>query len=77
MYVGIVRSRRKNYADSTKSPFMCMEDENALNKVMIIESRKQKNEKVLPPAKKSDLLSMLKSMPLFDRDCYKSIGIKA
>ena len=43
-----------------------MEDENALNKVIIFESRKQKNDKVLAPAKKSDLVSILKYMPLLD-----------
>lgn len=37
-----------------------MKDENARDKVMIIESRKQKKDKVLPLAKKSDLVSMLK-----------------
>lgn len=31
--VVIVRTRRKNYADSTKSTILCMKDENALNKV--------------------------------------------
>ena len=72
----IVNSRRKNYADSIKGSILCMEDENALNKVMIIESRKQKKDKVLPPAKKSNLVSVLKYMPLLDRDYYKSIGTK-
>ena len=37
-----------------------MKDENALNKVMITESRKQKKDKVLPLAKKGDVVSMLK-----------------
>ena len=31
--VGIVRKKKKNYADSTKSTILCMKDENALNKV--------------------------------------------
>ena len=57
--VGIVRSKQKNYADSSKSPILCMKDENTLNKVMIIESRNQEKDKFLPLAKKSDLVSML------------------
>ena len=74
--VEIVTPRRKNYANFRKSSILCMEDENALNKVIIIESRKQKNDKVLPSAKKRDLVSMLKYMPLLDRDSYKLMGLK-
>ena len=43
-----------------------MEVENALNKVMTIDSRKQKNDKVLPSEKESDLVLMLKYMHLLD-----------
>lgn len=50
--VRIERSRRKNYAHSTRSPILCMEDENVLNKVMIIDYRTPKNDKVLLSDKK-------------------------
>ena len=41
----------------------------------IVDPRKRTRDKELSKEKKADLVSMLKYMPLADRDYYKSIGI--
>ena len=43
--------------------------------IIIIQSQKQRFEKELAAAKKEDLTSMIKYMPLLDRQYYKSIGL--
>ena len=49
-------------------------NEREYKKPNIILSRKQKNTKELNEKKEIDLISMLKYMPLIDRECYKTVG---
>ena len=49
-------------------------NEREYKKPNIILSRKQKNTKELNEKKEIDLISMLKYMPLIDREYYKTVG---
>ena len=50
--------------------------ETIASEIKIVQARKQSNEKVLPPKKKKAIQTMLKQMPLLDRQWYASIGIQ-
>ena len=49
--------------------------ETIASNVSIVQARRQLNEKVLPPKKMKALQSMLKHMPIIDRQWYQSIGV--
>jgi len=43
--------------------------------IKILSSRKQKSDRQISQAKKDDIKSMLRLMPMIDRQYYNSIGI--
>ena len=51
------------------------DEQNESNKPMITTSRSQKCDKELSKEKIEDLRSMLKHMPLIDREYFKTLGI--
>ena len=74
VYIGR-RKTTRNKPQTGLLPVEIMNEESLNNEVKIVQSRKQKTEKELVQAKKDDLKSMLKFMPLVDRQYYLTLGV--
>ena len=72
-----IGKQRKKPARGAKDelPIQIMEDSRAAQQVNILTSKKQKCEKQFNSDKKNDLRTMLKFMPIIDRQYYESLGI--
>ena len=74
VYIGR-RKTTRNKPQTGLLPVEIMNEESLNNEVKIVQSRKQKTGKELVQAKKDDLKSMLKFMPLVDRQYYLTLGV--